>query len=201
MSEATKGKIALEDLAKALVDQGVDLSSLATAGVDMKAPKKAAVPAPVKSGGNGKRKSKHQYGTSVVIASKGNLSPPDAARETQKRRLAQLESAIPGIGKAAVIFSVGKTPNGNLTRKFDLMANTPWTYVELPNGKDQTVGNLTANEVRSKLASCGYGFTRQKSPDGTPFAFWATASDGAPANRRMHGSKGNVAANMIDVED
>lgn len=150
--------------------------------------------APAKTGGD---KPKPHYGQAPAM--EGPHSVPDA-RATHKARLDALEAAIPGITSVAYVFSVGKDANNRLTKQLGACVNNPFTYVELPGGKNQTVGNLDPDTVRKHLKACGYGFTRQTDRGGATCFFWATDSNGRPVRRLPFKGyqKRNIAARLVN---
>ncbi len=105
------------------------------------------------------------------------------ASDTAKRRVAQLEAAVPNIGRLATISHTGKVSTG-LTR--DLVACDRegvgiWTYVQLPGGSrdaaDQICRNVTGKaltDVTAALKACGYGWHKGKQ-------VWRTRCNGTPA--------------------
>ena len=138
------------------------------------------------------------YGKAPVA--NGAHGMPDAVG-THQARLAALEKAIPGITREAYVFSIGKNAAGKLEKTLSRCVNNPFTYIELPGGKNQTVGSMDADAVRAAIKLCGYGFTKQHDRQGNSCAFWATDCHGNPVNRRYGAHKQNVAANLVNEDD
>lgn len=134
------------------------------------------------------------YGIAPVVLDSNRY--PDA-KGTHVARAAALEAVIPGFGKAANIFSVGLNAKKLKERDFKMMLNVPFTYIDLPGGKDQSIGSLTPEQVRAALKAAGYGFTRQTAPDGSQQCFWGCDSRGRPLSRKWGAAKQNVAATAL----
>ena len=143
-------------------------------------------------------KPKAFYGTAPAVTGEHNV--PDAVG-THRARLDALEQAMPGFTKVAYVFSVGKNAANKLETNLRLCVNNPFTYIELPGGKNQAVGEMTPEQVRAKIKACGYGFTRQRDAAGTPCAFWACDSNGRPVRRQHRNYRKRHAAAMLVAND
>lgn len=135
------------------------------------------------------------YGKSVV-ATKDNKGDYDGLN-CHAARLKQLEAAIPGIASGSVstmanIFSVGKNQKGEKTKTLSKIVNRPWTWVELPKGKNYKVGNLKPEEIRRRLKACGYSYSSGN-------GMWATRGDGGGGSGR--GKCNKVGRDFRDADE
>lgn len=141
----------------------------APAPAKAKAPRKSKLAPPAQNGGvnaNG-------YGVSPVIA---HQNPVEAARLTHKARVDAIEAAIPGFTAICHVYTVGKDHAGQFTKQFTRMVNSPFTWIDMPGGKAQTMPGMTPEALRSKLKSLGYGFSHANK-------LWATDSKGHAIHR------------------
>jgi len=189
----SNGQTVAEQLAAMLQANGIDLESVAKAmgGNQANKPRKQSVQ-PVNNG-NPNRKAirqqakadKQQNANNGTGASTGKKSKYNygqapcgqTPRDTHNLRMHELENKVPGIQKVCYIYSVGKDAAGNFTKTFQQMVNNPWTWIYLPSGKRQEVGNMKADAVRQALAESGYGYSQKNEA-------WACDSSGKPCYRR-----------------
>ncbi|MCC7147166.1 MAG: hypothetical protein IT443_12030 [Phycisphaeraceae bacterium] len=121
----------------------------------------------------------------------GTAETPKAGPEVvHKARVAQLDAAVPGLSKMAFIYSVGVDAKGKYTREYGQMVNTPFTWVDLPGGKEFKTVGMNPDQVRRALKACGYGFSKTNN-------LWACDSKGRPVNRRAGRCRG-VGKAMLD---
>lgn len=133
---------------------------------------------------------KYTYGTAPVVKYANGQPKPV---ETHNERVTALEAVIPGIDSVAYVFSVGRDSNGKNTEDFALMQNNPWTWIELPGGKNCTIGKMDGPAVREALALAGYGWSPANK-------LWATDSNGNPSRRRMNYQAQGVGKAMLESE-
>ncbi len=184
-----------EQLAELLIQNGVDVDAVAAA---VQAKSANASTPDTNNAGNSRQASRgqtrRQTRTSHAKYNYGTAPTALTAVKTHDARVDALESAIPGISKKAYIFSVGKNKKGQLEKHLQAVENSPWTWVELPGGKDFSVGKLTPAEVRTKLAECGYGFSPSN-------GLWATDGKGTPVRRIRHYQAQQAGKSMLEVDD
>lgn len=200
--QAKVGGVDMAALIAALEAAGLEVKPKAQPKRRSKRQSKSEFHATVTENPSGKAKSDKAklYGRAPTVEQPGNGLT--AAQHTHKARLDALEQAIPGITKVAYVFSIGKDANKKLCKNLALCVNVPFTYIELPDGKNQVVGNLTPDELRAKIKACGYGFTRQKDSDRNGCFFWACDSKGYPVRRQMgRYAKLNAAANLVNADE
>lgn len=180
-------------MAKLLADNGVSFADLQTA---------MAVPAPAKTVTRTTQRPRG-FRSSVATATRpvyvkkytyGTAPVGVTARATHQARLAALEAQLPGFGKSAYVFSVGKNGQGQLEKHLDSVVNHPWTWIELPGGKDFVHGNMTSDQVRGILASLGYGFSPSN-------GLWATDGAGHPTRRIRQYQAQQAGKNMINNDE
>lgn len=158
-------------------------------GLEAKSPHQSSQRASKVAGGSQKtRKAKYVYGTSPVEKYANGQPKPS---ETHNARVDALEAAIPGIEAIACIFSVGRDSNKKNTEDFAYMQNNPWTWVELPGGKNVKIGNMDGPAIRAALALCGYGWSPAN-------GLWATDSHGNPSRRKAHYQAQKVGRAVLD---
>lgn len=99
------------------------------------------------------------------------------AQAIMDEREQQLEAVLPGILTVADVYHLGKNVlegkpgQTEFTKDPAYMANVPWTWIDLPNGKNFTINGLEPDEVREALKDLGYGFSHASQK-------WCTSSRG-----------------------
>lgn len=134
-------------------------SSLATAQAT-----DASAPAPATATKRQRKARKYEYGTAPT-------APAFNPAGTAKMREDALDAEIPGILAACEIRHVGKDHKKRFTTSLRAMVNEPWTWVRLDKGK--SIGQLSNEEIRARLAKCGYAFSGASK-------CWCTSSAGKP---------------------
>ena len=194
-----------EQLAEILRKNGVDVADVVAASAKMVSPKTRK---PSRSGvKRPSRKTKTTFNSSVAAATakptkrgRGKYAYGTAPtikgdpRATHVARIEALEALIPGISTEAYIFTVGKNAKNKPEKHLNLIVNDPWTWIELPAGKAQSVGTMKPDAVRAKLAEAGYGFSPSNN-------LWATDSKGNPTRRRAHYRAMRVGAALLNEDD
>ena len=142
------------------------------------------------NGGNGKARKPSKYGQAPVVEQPGEGRTQ--AQRTHDVRIKALENALPGLCKVAYVFSVGKNAQMKFEKNLALCINNPFTWIELPGGKEFTLPGLTAQQIRDTIKKCGYGYSPKNQ-------LWVTKSDGYPANARWAGCR-EIGRAMVNVE-
>jgi hypothetical protein len=131
-------------------------------------------------------KAQPQVRTSRSGVTYGQAPCGPTAQGTHALRCQALEQAMPGFCKANRVWSMGKDAAGKLTKHFNEMVNSPFTWIELdPAWRGQN--------VRDTLKALGYGYSAGNSQ-------WGTDSHGKPVHRVPFAKCQGVAKQMIDVQ-